>query len=34
MSAASIYIRERARELGMSLKEPAQRVGVTISYIS
>ena len=31
---ASTYIRERARELGLSLRELAQRVGVTISYIS
>ena len=30
----STYIRERARELGMSLRELARRVGLSLSYIS
>ena len=30
----STYIRERARELGLSLKELAQRVGVSVGYMS
>ena len=34
VKGGSTYIRERARELGMSLKELAQRVGVTLSYMS
>ena len=33
-SGGSTYIRERARALGMSLKELAERVGVSASYMS
>ena len=34
VSAESSYIRERARELGMSLRDLADRVGVSYSYMS
>ena len=34
MSGESSYIRERARELGMSLRDLADRVGVSYSYMS
>ena len=34
VSGESSYIRERARELGMSLRDLADRVGVSYSYMS
>ena len=34
VSSESSYIRERARELGMSMRELADRVGVSYSYMS
>ena len=34
VKGTSTYIRERARELGMSLKELARRVGISFSYMS
>ena len=34
MAGESSYIRERARELGMSLRDLADRVGVSYSYMS
>ena len=34
VSGESSYIRERARALGMSMKDLAQRIGVSASYIS
>ena len=34
MSGGSTYIRERARALGMSLRELAERVGVSYGYMS
>ncbi len=34
MSSESSYIRERARELGMSMRELADRVGVSYGYMS
>ena len=33
VSGESSYIRERARELGMSLRDLADRVGVSYSYL-
>ena len=34
MAGESSYIRERARELGLSLRDLADRVGVSYSYMS
>ena len=34
VSGESSYIRERARELGMNMKDLAERVGVSYGYMS